>query len=177
MWKTCSILVLALAGCRSEPTLSPEALVLDVPSVRQDELDECGLVALEALARYWGHTIPAEIDRELAALAREHRGVSGEELVSALERSGFEAFLFAGTLDATELSLLHHLARGRPPLVMLHLDGEPHYLLVAGHDPVTRRLVLVDGRRGRAVMELVDFERAWEPVGRFTLLALPLDRD
>ncbi|MCC6408876.1 MAG: C39 family peptidase [Planctomycetes bacterium] len=172
-----SLLLVALAGCRTELALSPEAIVLDVPSVRQEELDQCGLVALEALARYWGHTIPPELDRELATLAREHGGLSGDELVSALERAGFEAFLFAGALDDSELSVLHHVDRGRPVLVMLRLEDEPHYVLVAGHDPTTRRVVLVDGRRGRAVLERSDFERAWDAAGRFTLLALPLDRD
>lgn len=168
---------LALAACRSEPVLSADAVVLDVPSVRQEELDQCGLVALEALARYWGHAIPAELDRELAALAREHQGLSGDELVAALERAGFEAFVFAGELDASELSLFHHLDRGRPLLVMLVLEGERHYVLVAGYDPTSRHLVLLDGRRGRALIELGDFERAWNAAARFTLLALPLDRD
>lgn len=98
-------------------------------------------------------------------------------MVAALERSGFEAFLFVGELDTSELSLFHHLDRGRPLLVMLELGGDRHYVLVAGHDPTTQRLVLLDGRRGRAVIERRDFERAWNAAERFTLLALPLERD
>ncbi|MCE9594253.1 MAG: hypothetical protein K8S98_08665 [Planctomycetes bacterium] len=171
------VLCLAFGACRAPLTLSPDAVVLDVPSVRQKELDECGLVALEALAHYWGRAIPPAIDVELARSASEHHGVSGNELVSALERSGFEAYLFDGTLDESERSLLHHLDRGRPLLVMLVLGGDPHYVLVTGHDPANERLVLVDGRQGRAVMERVDFERAWDAAGRFTLLATPVERE
>lgn len=170
-----SLIVVCSLSCAAQPALSPAAIVLDVPSVRQDEQDQCGLVALEALARYWGRTIRDELDRELARSAREHEGLSGDELVAALEQSGFEVFLFAGELDASELSLLHHLDRGRPLLVMVELDGSSHYALVAGYDPATQRFVLLDGRRGRAVMERRDFERAWGAAERFTLLALPLD--
>ncbi|MCK6449129.1 MAG: cysteine peptidase family C39 domain-containing protein [Planctomycetes bacterium] len=171
------VIACLLVACHAPAPLSPDAIVLDVPSVRQDEADQCGLVALEALARYWGRTIPDELDRELARSAREHHGLSGDELVAALEQSGFEAFLFAGELDASELSLFHHLDRGRPLLVMLELGGDSHYALVAGHDPTTQRLVLLDGRRGRAVMERSEFERAWGAADRFTLLALPLDHE
>lgn len=47
-----SLIVLGIVSCATQPALSPDAIVLDVPSVRQEEQDQCGLVALEALARY-----------------------------------------------------------------------------------------------------------------------------
>ena len=170
--------LLAPAGCRAveQPIqwTSPDAVVLDLPLVRQDELYECGLAALTALVRYWGTELGAEHRAELAALAKEHGGLSGAELRSALEAEGWQVWIFAGELDRSPLGLQHQVDEGRPPLVMISPSGTAnHYCLVLGYDPPAHSVLLLDPRRGRIAMDESRFRAAWERSQRFTLLAVP----
>jgi predicted double-glycine peptidase len=169
---------LAVAGCQSaaQPMrwTSPDAVVLDLPLVRQDELDECGLAALTALVRYWGTELAADRRAELARLAQAEHGLSGAELRAALEAEGWQVWIFSGELDRSPIGLRHQVDEGRPPLVMISHDGEAHhYCLVLGYDPPARSVLLLDPRRGRIAMDEERFRQAWERSRRFTLLALP----
>ena len=108
---------LAVAGCQStaQPLrwTSPEAVVLDLPLVRQDELDECVLAALTALVRYWGTELAADQRAELARLARTKHGLSGAELRAALESDGWQVWIFAGELDRSPIGLQHQVDEGK----------------------------------------------------------------
>jgi ABC-type bacteriocin/lantibiotic exporter with double-glycine peptidase domain len=169
---------LALAGCRTaaQPIewTSPEAVVLDLPLVRQDELHECGLAALTALVRYWGNDLGAERRAELAALAEANEGLSGAQLRAALEAEGWEVWIYSGELAGSPIALRHQVDEGRPPLVMISPDGDTHhYCLVLGYDLTMRSVLLLDPRRGRIAMDEARFSEAWERSRRFTLLAVP----
>jgi ABC-type bacteriocin/lantibiotic exporter with double-glycine peptidase domain len=170
--------LMAAPGCLAPAApiewTSPEAVVLDLPLVRQDELHECGLAAVTALVRYWGAELePAERSR-LAALAEQREGLSGAELRESLEACGWEVWIFAGELDRSPVGLRHHVDAGRPPIVMISPSGETHhYCLVLGYDPPARSILLLDPRRGRLAVEEGRFLQAWEASRRFTLLALP----
>jgi len=174
-----ALLAVALLGaCRQlelEPVApSPEAVLLPVPVVPQDELWECGLASVSALLAYHGLEMePAERER-LVETARREEGLSGAEIRDALERSGLEVFLFSGTLDRGPAGLYGHVDKGRPPLVMISVDeGRFHYALFTGYDPPADNVILVDPRRGRLVLPSAAFERLWEPADRFTLLCTP----
>jgi len=181
MFRPASLLVslaCLAAGCHTPPApvLSDQAVVLEFPVVRQDELWECGLVSITALAAYYGVDVPPRLRAELAETARENEGLSGGELQAALERLGLEVYLFQGTLTGAPTGLYGQVDRGRPPLVMTSQDGERHhYCLVLGYDPPQGHVVLLDPRRGRVVLPEEVFERSWERSSRFTLLAVPLD--
>jgi ABC-type bacteriocin/lantibiotic exporter with double-glycine peptidase domain len=169
-------LLLELAGgCRTPAApLSSEAVVLELPVVQQDELWECGLAAITALAAYYGVDLAPELRAALAKTAVEREGLSGAELREALEGEGFTVFVFAGVLEGGATGLFDHVDAGRPPLVMVSDDGElHHYCLVLGYDPPAGHIVLLDPRRGRVVLPVETFERDWERANRFTLLATP----
>ncbi len=171
------LLSVALAGCASvaegRAPLSKEAVVLDLPLVRQQDLHACGLASIAALCQYWGVVVPPEEGAELARKADAEEGLTGAELVDALERLGMEAFLFQGTIDRSATGLYHHVDAGRPLLVMLSPDdgGGNHYSLVLGYDEPREALVLLDPLRGEIVVPLETFRRNWERCSRFTLLA------
>ena len=170
------LLAAALSGCRATrpPLLTEQAVVLELPLVRQDELWECGLVSITALAGYYGVELDPERSAALAATAVEREGLSGGELRSALEAEGFQVFVFPGTLTEGSSGIYSHVDAGRPPLVMVSDDGElHHYCLVLGYDPPAGHVVLLDPRRGRVVLPEESFERSWERSNRFTLLAVP----
>ena len=168
--------LVCLAGCRATrpAPLSPQAVVLELPVARQDELWECGLVSISSLLSYYGIELHPQERRRLADLAREREGLSGAELREALEAEGLQVFVFEGTLEEGPTALYGHADAGRPTLVMVSDDGElHHYCLVLGYDPPAGHIVLLDPRRGRVVLPEESFERAWERSNRFTLLAVP----
>jgi hypothetical protein len=164
------------ASCRStEPTTvpySPTAVRLELPFVRQEAENDCGLASVSALCRYWHVAIPdAEFDA-LAQRADEAGGLAGGELQATLERLGFEVYLFQGSLDRSTTGLYGHVDTRRPPLVMLATEGnEPHYEIVLGYDEPRAGLILLDPVRGEVLVSTADFERDWARCNRFTLLA------
>jgi ABC-type bacteriocin/lantibiotic exporter with double-glycine peptidase domain len=180
-WTARFFALAALAGltaCRAvvprvEP-LSESAVVLELPLVRQDELNECGLASVTALCKYWGVEIPAEERAQLALTAKSEAGLSGGELRSVLHRLGFDAFLFQGRLDRSATGLYAHVDAGRPLLVMLSpRKSTHHYSLVLGYDEPHANLILLDPMQGQVLMSTANFERDWGRCERFTLLAAP----
>lgn len=176
-WLLSALALLPLLGCAGPaPLLSDDAVVLQLPLVRQDELFECGLVSISALCGYYGVRIPPDLRAELAAVAVEQEGLSGAELRTALETLGMQVFVFPGTLDRTETGLLRQTDRGRPAIVMVSDDGEHHhYCLFLGYDEPRGQIVLLDPRRGRVLLPTEVFARDWGRSRRFTLLSLPLE--
>jgi ABC-type bacteriocin/lantibiotic exporter with double-glycine peptidase domain len=169
--------LLLAPACRSRPPLlSDQAVVLELPVARQDELWECGLVSITALTQYYGIEIPRAVRVSLAETAVEQEGLSGGELREALTSLGLEVYVFAGTLDDPSTGLYRQVDLGRPPIVMLSRDGSlHHYCLFLGYDPPQRHVVLLDPRKGRVVLPEEVFERSWDRSNRFTLLAVPVE--
>jgi ABC-type bacteriocin/lantibiotic exporter with double-glycine peptidase domain len=177
-WKWAGALALACVACASQPKraemLSKDAVVLSLPLMSQDEMYQCGLVSLAVLCEYYHRPIPEAERKELATMATERKGLSGAELTQALERLGFEAFLFEGTLDRSDTGLYHHVDAGRPLIVMTSTNGEDHhYSLFLGYDEPLGNVCLLDPVLGRVMEPSLTFGRAWERCQRFTLLALP----
>ncbi|HEX5012436.1 MAG TPA: cysteine peptidase family C39 domain-containing protein [Planctomycetota bacterium] len=172
-----ALLLVALAGCGIMPyrraDLSSQAVVLQTPLTQQDEMYDCGLAAISALCGYYHVEIPASERAQLAQLASSKEGLSGTELVAALERCGMEVYLFEGTLKDGPTSLEHNIVAHRPMLVMTEIAGNHHYGLVVGIDPNDGSVVIVDPALGRIVMPAADFERRWALTKHFTMLAMP----
>lgn len=169
----------ALAGCRTakvvgSPLLSDQAVTLDLPLVRQDELYNCGLAAISALCQYWNVELPPDERESLARRASDEKGLSGDELRAALERRGMETFLFRGALDRSDTGVYKQIDAGRPLVVMVSPDGKAHhYCLVLGYDEPRENVVLLDPARGQVLRSTKQFDRDWGACERFTLLACP----
>lgn len=174
-------LAIALAlfsGCASTQRpveqFSDEAVVLSVPIVEQDALYQCGLASISVLCEFYEAEISPERRAELARIAAERQGLSGAELRAALEGSGLEVFVFAGSLDRSQTGLFRHVDAGRPLLVMTSPGGDTrHYVLFLGYDEPRDSVCLLDPLQGRVLAPRAAFERSWERCQRFTLLALP----
>lgn len=172
--------ITAFAGCNRHQRplasrwLSREAVVIDLPVVAQKELYTCGLTSLTVLCTYYGAEVPDEGRKKLAALAKQKKGVSGQEIKAFLESLGFEVFVFPGTLDHEVTGLYRHIDRGRPPIVMTSRDGRKnHYELFMGYDASRENVILLDPRRGAVILSRSRFEELWKKALRFTLLAVP----
>jgi ABC-type bacteriocin/lantibiotic exporter with double-glycine peptidase domain len=173
-----ALAVLLVAGCQAAPSrpelVSEQAVLLELPLVRQDELYECGLASLSALCQYHGVSIPQAERERLVRLAAERAGLSGGELREALQSLGLEVYIFPGTLDRQETGLFHHIDAGRPLLVMTEERwSSPHYTLVTGYDQPLGNVHVLDPRRGQVVWPLAAFEQIWARSQHFTLLATP----
>ena len=170
-----ALAVLLAAGCASSryETLSPSATVLPTPLVEQDQLHECGLAALSSLCGFYQVPIPEAERADLAQRAAQEQGLTGAELRDALQRLGFEVWIFEGTFDRTPTGVLHHVEQGRPLLVMTDENDQNHYCLLIGHDPELGNVVLLDPQRGRVLLPDETFEQQWSAVRHFTLLAVP----
>jgi ABC-type bacteriocin/lantibiotic exporter with double-glycine peptidase domain len=175
-----ALLILLFAGCRTETALkpelmSPQAVVLDLPVLHQDELYECGLVSITALCQYYHVEIPEAQRAELVQIAHDRHGLSGAELRDALEKLGMEVYIFPGRLDHSETGLYHQADDGRPALVMRSSPSKPnHYCLLLGYDEPLGNVYLLDPVQGRITTPAQAFENDWARAGRFTLLAVPV---
>lgn len=169
----CLILICTAAA------MAAPGLWLDVPYVKQPT-NGCGAACASMVLQYWVRKDPrfrcrvptvASIERELYS-ARD-RGVPAGSLERYLRQKGMRVFTFRGD----EVSLRHHLSRGRPLIVCLRegrgLDRTLHYVVVAGIEP---GFVLVNdpALKKLALLRLGAFEQKWRAENNWTLLALPL---
>lgn len=152
---------------------------LDVPFVQQEK-NGCGAAVIAMVIDYWRnqqrnpqpfHVNASEIQRALYS-AQAH-GIYSSDLQRYFEEHNFRTFAFKGDWNL----LREHLEKGRPLIVALKpAKGETslHYVVVAGldassgvimlNDPAQKKLLKVERRR---------FEREWQAVNRWTLLAIP----
>ena len=169
-------LALLLTGLHS-PASSPDSPWLEVPFVHQVKAG-CGSAAIAMVMQYWATRQPgldaaaadaARIDQVL--LPGSTKGIQGQALKRYLEEHGFAAFVFSGEIR----DLQQHLAKGRPVVVSLGLNGPRaplHYVVVVG---LKDKAVLVnDPARGKLIgIDLQRFLLAWKPTGNWAMLAVP----
>lgn len=156
-------------------TLSDQAVLLDLPVVRQTAPNLCGEVALEMLTRYYDVLLTPQQEESLTKEANEKEGITGATLKKVLEEQGYFVAVFSGTLDRKVSGLYRHIDLRRPLIVMIEGDGpdKNHYVLVVGYDKGTNTIVLLDPVRGEIAMPLINFRKVWGKVSNFTLLAVP----
>jgi ABC-type bacteriocin/lantibiotic exporter with double-glycine peptidase domain len=156
-------------------TLSDQAVLLDLPVVRQTAPNLCGEVALEMLTRYYNVLLTPEQEDRLTKEANQEKGITGATLKKVLEEQGYFAVVFSGTLDRKVSGLYGHLDKRRPLIVMIQGAGpdKNHYILAVGYDEATNAIVLLDPVRGEIAMNLINFKKVWGKVNNFTLLAMP----
>ena len=169
-------LALLLVGLHS-PASSADSAWLEVPFVHQVRAG-CGSAAIAMVMQYWASRQPGldavaadagRIDQVL--LPGSTKGIQGQALKRYLEEHGFAAFVFSGEIR----DLQQHLAKGRPVVVSLGLNGSRaplHYLVVVG---LKDNAVLVnDPARGKLIgINLQRFLLAWKLAGNWALLAVP----
>lgn len=152
---------------------------LDVPFVRQEK-NGCGAAVIAMVMDYWHsqqrhpQSLPVDVSAIQQSLySSQAHGIYSSDLQRYLEDHGFRTFALKGDWNF----LRKHLEKGRPLVVALKPEkGETalHYVVVAGldwssgvimiNDPAQRKLLKVERRR---------FEKEWQAVNRWTLLAIP----
>ena len=159
------------------PADSASSPWLEVPFVHQVKAG-CGSAAIAMVMQYWASRQPgldgaaADAGRIDQALPPDSKkGIQGRALKQYLEDHGFSTFVFSGEIG----DLQQHLAKGRPVVVALELNGARaplHYVVVVGVKD--KAVVVNDPARGKLIdIELQRFLLAWKPAGNWALLAVP----
>jgi peptidase C39-like protein len=167
-----ALIIAAVAGVPAAyPSVSaaqPAAVsLLDVPYLPQSEA-LCGGAAIAMVMRFWGVTgVYAETFTDL--VDREAGGITGEDLLRALQTRGFDAASRKG-----DAALVQSAIAARRPLIALIEDrpGRFHYVVIVGwHDG---RVIVHDPARAPfRVLDEVAFTRAWSQSNHWTLDAAP----
>jgi len=152
---------------------------LDVPYVKQTE-EGCGSASLAMLLQYWaahGADIPAErsdADAIQKKLYNEKaHGIYASDMERYMKESDFRAFTVRGEWK----DFRENLPLGRPLIVSLQPEknkGPYHYVVVTGMDWDHEAVFVNDPARGKLMrIERADFEKEWQAVGNWMLLAVP----
>jgi predicted double-glycine peptidase len=163
---------------QSQPE-SKAGVWLEVPFIKQAE-DGCGSASLAMLLQYWavhgaaiapGTSDPALIQRQLYS-PRAH-GIFASDMERYLRSAGFREFAVSGEWN----DLRKHLEQGRPLIVSIQPgDARPpfHYVVVTGIDWQREAVFIHDPARGKLLrVERGEFEKQWEAVRNWMLLAVP----
>jgi ABC-type bacteriocin/lantibiotic exporter with double-glycine peptidase domain len=161
------------------PTGATPGLWLEIPYIKQSE-QGCGSASLAMVLQYWkahgtpvraGRDDPDAIQKQL--YSRKAHGIFASDMERYLKQSGFRAFAFHGEWR----DLREHLAQGRPLIVSLQPGSVKvplHYVVVTGMDWQRAAAFVNDPARGKLLrIEREEFEKEWQAVGNWMLLALP----
>jgi ABC-type bacteriocin/lantibiotic exporter with double-glycine peptidase domain len=150
---------------------------LNVPFIHQ-QTNGCGAACIAMVMQYWqrGGSVPATADpREIqrALYSRKAKGIYAADMKRYFRQNGYRVFAFKGQWEDLE----HHLAKGRPLIVSLGggRRGKPvHYVAVVGLDWQEHVVLINDpAQRKLLKMDRSNFERRWEAMNGWTLLAVP----
>ena len=145
---------------------------IDVPFTRQEK-NGCGSASVWMLMEYWGKS-PSAVDAIHRTLySKEAGGIFASDIERFLGGKGFRTASFAGNWA----DLAENVSKGRPLMVSIEANsrGTPlHYVLVVGVDEALEAVLVNDpAQRKLLPMARSDFERRWDAMNRWTLLAIP----
>lgn len=170
-----------VAASVSGPTQAAKnpAIWIDVPFAAQTK-DGCGSASIAMVMQYWenkqGQPVAAAANPltiQAALFSRAAGGIFASSMQSYLQKSGYQAFIFQGQWS----DLQHHLALGRPLIVMLKASGPLgplHYVVVVGIDS-ERGYVFVNDPAQQKMLRISreGFESEWGHTRHWILLAVP----
>jgi ABC-type bacteriocin/lantibiotic exporter with double-glycine peptidase domain len=172
-------LALAAAGCSTvaapadvRRALSPDAVVLPVPPVPQEEEQGCGLACHVSLLRFHGLELDDAGRRRFPRERLAAEPIAAGELRDYLRGRGLTAVLVHGSLDESWPRGLRGVLRsGLPVIVELATPRSRHYGLVCGFEPERRWILVMDPSFGTGAIPEDEFERLWARADHLMLVA------
>jgi hypothetical protein len=160
--------VIALASCAATERIAPlpttrallevdDAWILSpAPELKQRGVLDGGPTALAIVAARWGLD-PVRADL-VASVA------SGDVSIAWLRAAARALGLYAFTVSADWIVLVHEVRRGRPVLIALDRSPEPgRYEVVVGVNVEAGLVATIDPGAGWRVRTLAELEREWAP--------------
>jgi ABC-type bacteriocin/lantibiotic exporter with double-glycine peptidase domain len=172
-------LFVSLAAAGTAAAQKQSGVWLDVPFVQQSE-HGCGSAAISMLLEYWraqgSQHDPARADVnsiQRLLYSPKARGIYASDVQNYVRASGFSAFAIHGTWE----DLAKHLKDGRPLIIATQPGAKKaplHYVVAVGMDWQIPAVFVNDPARGKLLrIERAEFEKEWQPVGNWMLLAVP----
>ena len=168
-----------LFGAVSVCLAAQPGIWLDVPFVKQ-QTNGCGAACMSMVMQYWakrnGEALPRsadarQIQREL--YNPQAKGIYSADMERYFRGHGFRVFAFSANWD----DLQQHLSKGRPLIVCLADGGSDdplHYVVVVGLDQQQGVILVNDpAQRKLLKMDSANFEKRWNTMHNWTLLAVP----
>ena len=154
---------------------------IDVPYVAQSK-EGCGSAAISMVMQYWAkqrgqQNSPAADATKIQQLlySPRQKGIPASAMERYLREHGYRTYAFRGEWS----DLQHHLQQGRPLIVSLKASGERgplHYAVVVGLDSARETVFLNDPALGKMLRRSREgFQREWDGVRNWTLLAVPAE--
>ncbi|MBA1200538.1 peptidase C39 family protein [Pseudomonas capeferrum] len=169
-------LLAGLAGCASQPPVSPKGLpqrveISSVPFYR-GHANHGGAMALAAMLSQQGVRItPGLLDKPLGLPE------AADDLEVGIPRVARDYGMVVYSLDKRLQALLTQVAAGNPVLVRYRdgaaFWGESRYAVMIGYDAYEQRVLLRSGMNRRQRMAFDDFNSAWEKEGNWAVLVQP----
>ncbi|MGE7989722.1 peptidase C39 family protein [Pseudomonas sp. NPDC089554] len=167
------LLAASLAGCASAPPASLNGLAqkVEISSVPfyQGNANFSGSMALAAMLSQQGVRItPGLLDKPLG-LPQD-----AEKLQAGIPRVAREYGMLVYPLEPRLDALFTQVAAGNPVLLRYQEGsawwGEPRYAVMVGYDRYKKRVLLRSGMQRRLLVDMDDFQSAWEKEGRWAVL-------
>jgi len=155
------------------------AIWIRVPYIAQTK-DGCGSASIAMVIQYWdrkaSQPVAANADQEkiqMALFSPAAHGIRASSMERYFRDSGYQVFAFQGRWS----DLQHHLALGRPLIVILKASGRYgplHYVVVVGIDSERGYVFVNDPARQKMLrISREGFEAEWRDTRHWTLLAVP----
>ena len=176
-----SAVILTVAGCVSQPPLSPllqslpERVELQqVPFFAQSAHQGAPAALAELLTQQGVATTPEALGKELRLPEQEAR------LQLNIEAVANQYGLLLHPLRANLPALLNQVAAGYPVLLRLNQGAawrpQPRYAVLIGYDRNQQILLLRSGNDKRLEISFADFSRDWSAAGEWAVLLLNLNQ-
>ena len=167
------------AFAAQQPAEPSSGIWLDVPFIKQTE-EGCGSASLAMVLQYWSAhgavVAPARADVthiQKQLYARDAHGIFASDMQRYLRESGFREFAVRGEWN----DLVEHLRKGRPLIASIQPGSTRarfHYVVVTGVDWQREAVFINDPARGKLLrIERQEFEKEWQPLRNWMLLAVP----
>lgn len=156
--------------------LSDSAVVLDIKTAAPGGPYDCGLVAVGAVAQYYGRPLKPEAIERLRELSDLQEALTVRDMTEALTLAGMDVFALKGDLGTDMRGIPWHLKAGRPCIVLVKREAESpvgHFLVICGHDPIKRYVLISDAKYGIVAVTYDDFLRVWGYGSLALLVAAP----
>ncbi len=156
--------------------LSPSAVWLEVYVAPPGSPYDCGVVAVGAVAQFYGRPLEPDAEARLRELADKQESMTVRDMTEALELAGMEVFALRGDLSDQMCGIPWHLRAGRPCIVLVNHEPDRsvgHFLVISGYDPIAQYILTPDPKHGIVAIRQSDFQRLWSNASNVLLVAAP----
>jgi len=169
LWLLNLLLLFSCATTRNLPEHGTARMIENVPFFLQ-ETYQCGPASLAGVMHYWGvEASPEAIAEEI--YSKSAKGTLGLDMVLYARKKGLDVVQSKGSIK----SIKENIDLGYPVIVLVDYGfwvyQQNHFMVIAGYHK--NGVIANSGKNQFKFIREIDFLRAWERTGFWTLLIKP----